>query len=186
VAGGALAPLGMGAVLGALTGIRWRPRRPLVAGLLLITVWPVYDIVFSLGSPLVIVFGLEAATGFAFSLFIVWRETALARNVPAAALSRVSSYDWMGSTALLPLGFLIAGPLAAVLGPQTVLGVGSGLALVMLMLALIPRSTRALTGAPGASAEQFADDVQVEAGGEAEVAHVDPLVRVVHQRGGLQ
>jgi MFS family permease len=173
--------MGVGAVLGALIGIRWRPRRPLVAGLLLIIAWPVYGLVFSLGSPLVVVFALELATGFAFSLFIVWWETALARNIPATALSRVSSYDWMGSTALLPVGFAVAGPLAATFGAQTVLGVGSALALVMLALALIPRSTRELTG----SAEQFADDVEVEAGGEAQVTDVDPLVRVMHERRGL-
>jgi MFS family permease len=170
--------MGVGAVLGALVGIRWRPRRPLVAGLLLIIVWPVYGLVFSLGSPLVIVFTLELATGFGFSLFIVWWETALARNIPATALSRVSSYDWMGSTALLPVGFAIAGPLAGAFGAQTVLGAGSALAVVMLALALLPRSTREL-----GSAEHVADDVEVEAGGEAEVTDVDPLVRVVHQRG---
>ena len=38
------------------------------------------------------------------------------RHIPADALSRVSSYDWMGSLALLPLGFAIAGPVASVIG----------------------------------------------------------------------
>ncbi len=48
------------------------------------------------------------------------------RHIPADALSRVSSYDWMGSLALLPLGFAIAGPVASVVGARTVLGVGAG------------------------------------------------------------
>ena len=80
--------------------------------------------------------------GFGFSLFAVWWETALAHHIPAHALSRVSAYDWMGSLALLPLGFAIAGPLAVAFGSQTVLAAGSVLAFVMLALALLPRSTR--------------------------------------------
>ncbi len=75
------------------------------------------------------------AVGFGFSLFGIWWETSLARNVPPHALSRVSAYDWMGSLALLPLGFAIAGPLAAALGERTVLAVGSVVAFVLLALA---------------------------------------------------
>jgi len=105
----------------------------------------------------------------------------------------VSAYDWMGSLALLPLGFAIAGPLAGALGARTVLAVGAAVALAMLLLALVPRRTRELTddrtdvdAEPGdGSAEQLADDVAVEAGREAEIAHVDALVGVVHKGGRL-
>jgi predicted MFS family arabinose efflux permease len=174
---------GAGAVCGALLALVWRPRRPVVIGLVLILAWPVQDIVFSLGAPLAAVIVCAFATGFGWSLMGVFWETALARNIPAHALSRVSSYDWMGSLALLPLGFVIAGPLASVFGARTVLGVGSAIGLVMLAMALLPRSTRQLGQEP--SAEQLSDDVGVEAGREAEVAHVDPLVRVVHERSRL-
>ena len=155
---------GAGAVLGALVGIVWRPRRPMVAGPLMVLIWPVCSIVFALGAPLAIVFALEFATGFGFSLFAVWWETALARNIPPHALSRVSSYDWMGSLALLPLGFALAGPLAAAFGARTVLGVGAAVALVALVLALLPRSTRELPGEGRRprSAQQLAGDVGKE------------------------
>lgn len=176
---------GGGAVLGALVGIIWRPRRPLVAGLLLVLLWPIQDISFALGAPLAVVIGFAFAAGFGFSLFGVWWETALARNIPAHALSRVSSYDWMGSLALMPLGFALAGPLAATFGARAVLGVGSAIAFVGIALALLPRSTRELPGRQP-SAQQLAGDVEVELGREPEVADVDPLVGVVHQRRGLQ
>jgi predicted MFS family arabinose efflux permease len=188
--------VGAGAVIGALVGIRWRPRRPLAVGLVLALLWPLQGISLAVGSPLAVVIGLSLIAGLAFSLFEVWWETALVRHIPAHALSRVSSYDWMGSLALMPVGFAAAGPLASALGARAVLGVGAGAALVMLALALVPRSTRTLGGAgdpprpPGRaglqSAEQLADDVEVEAGGEAEIADVDPLVRVVHQRRRLE
>jgi hypothetical protein len=59
-------------------------------------------------------------------------------------LSRVTAYDWMGSLALLPLGYLLAGPLGERLGPTEVLIGGSVLALVFLSSALTVRDVRAL------------------------------------------
>ncbi len=175
---------GGGAVIGALVGIRWRPRRPLRTGLLMTLVWPVSAFTFALGAPVPAVVPLFFSVGFGFSLFGIWWETSLARNVAPHALSRVSAYDWMGSLALLPLGFALAGPLAAALGERTVLAGGSVVAFVLLALALTPRSTRALGGADAyavaaSSAEQRAREVGVERGGEAEVADVDSLVGVV-------
>ena len=34
----------------------------------------------------------------------------MAERIPPHALSRASSYEWMGSLILLPVGFLAAGP----------------------------------------------------------------------------
>ena len=172
-----------GAVIGALLGIRWRPRRPMVVGLLLTLFWPIQTLAFAGAAPLGVVVALAFAAGLGFTLFEVWWATALVRHIPPQALSRVSAYDWMGSLALLPLGFAIAGPLASAWGARTVLGVGAAAALVMLALALVPRSTRQLDGAE--SAEQLEDDVAVEGRREAEIPNVDALVRVVHERGGL-
>jgi MFS family permease len=124
------------------------------------------------------------ATGFGWSLMGVFWETSLARHIPPHALSRVSSYDWMGSLALLPLGFAIAGPLASLFGARVVLGAGSAIGLVLLLLALVPRSTRELGELP--SAEQLARDVGEEGAREPEVADVDPLVSAVHEWGRLK
>lgn len=138
---------GAGAVCGALAALRWRPRRPLRVGLLLVLAWPVQVAVFALGAPLALVAGWAFASGVAWSLYIVWWETALVQHIPADALSRVSAYDWMGSLALLPLGYLLAGTFAEALGARSTLAIGSALAAVLLALALLPRSTRALPGA---------------------------------------
>jgi MFS family permease len=172
---------GAGAVIGALLAIRWRPRRPLVVGLMMSLVWPAQAFCFALGAPLPLVVVLTFATGFGFSLFMVWWETALARHIPPHALSRVSAYDWMGSLALLPIGFLIAGPLAAALGGETVLAGGSVLAVAMFALALLPRSTRELNGEREypRSGQEPPGDVGVELGRESEVADVDALVGIV-------
>ena len=123
----------------------------MLLGLLLTLFWPLQSILFALVVPEAVVIVLAFAAGYGFSLFEIWWETALARHIPAHALSRVSAYDWMGSLALLPVGFALAGPLARVFGAQVVLGVGAALALLMIALALLPRTTRML---PGASVER--------------------------------
>ncbi|MDQ6775710.1 MAG: MFS transporter [Actinomycetota bacterium] len=139
---------GVGAVCGALAGLKWRPAHPLRTALLMVLAWPVQAAVFALGAPLALVIVGAFATGFGFSLLMIWWETALAQHIPPHALSRVSAYDWMGSLALLPLGYLLAGPLAAALGARTVLLAGSLIGGAILMLALLPRETRELGGAP--------------------------------------
>ncbi len=82
--------------------------------------------------------------GAGIALFDVWWMTALAERIPPDKLSRVSSYDWMVSLALLPLGYVLAGPLAGALGAVEVLLGGSVLAAIALALGLLPRQTRML------------------------------------------
>ena len=73
---------GAGAVAGSIAAIRWRPARPLRAGLALVIVWPVQNIAFAAGAPLAAVMTCALMTGFGFSLLGVWWETALASHVP--------------------------------------------------------------------------------------------------------
>jgi hypothetical protein len=78
------------------------------------------------------------ATGFGLALFGVMWDTALAQRIPPHALSRVSSYDWMGSLALLPLAYLAVGPIGEALGAAQVLAAGGviGCGLVLLGFAI--------------------------------------------------
>jgi MFS family permease len=189
---------GAGAVCGAVIALRWRPAHPMLAGMLLVLAWPIEAGAFALHAPLWFVIGCAFASGFGFSLLMIWWETALAWHIPASALSRVSAWDWMGSLALLPVGYLVAGPLASEFGASTVLWVGSAVGLILLLVGLVPRSVRELGGEPSTkpgepptvpgepspqpgqlSTEQFPREVHVERGREAEVADVDPLVGVV-------
>jgi MFS family permease len=144
---------GGGALVGALIGLRWRPRHPLFCGLVCTLVWPVQTLAFALHAPLAAVIGLAFVAGIGFAVFDVFWETSVAGHVPPEALSRVSSYDWMVSLALLPIGFALAGPVGEALGPREVLGGGAVITAVALLLSLLPRSTRSLTGPPRAAVE---------------------------------
>lgn len=168
---------GVGAVIGAVLGITWRPARPLRAGLLLALLWPLPGIELALRTPVAVVLVTMIPTGFGFAMMLIHWETALARHIPAHALSRVSAYDLMGSMALLPLGQIAAGPLAGAFGARTVLGIGGAIGFVLLCLTLVPRSARELGPAPAAppaeqdppgagSAEEFDREPSVEVGSQ--------------------
>ncbi len=48
------------------------------------------------------------------------------REVPGDTLSRVAAFDFIGMTALMPLGYAVMGPLAGRFGTATVLFVAAG------------------------------------------------------------
>jgi MFS family permease len=132
------AALGAGTVGGALIGLRWRPERPLLMALVCNLPWTAAIALFAAGAPRPFLVAFFVLSGVGLALFDVWWQTALAQRIPPHALSRVSSYDWMGSLALLPLGYLLAGPAAEAFGAADVLIVGGlvGLAISALGFAI--------------------------------------------------
>ncbi|MFB9680429.1 hypothetical protein [Streptosporangium vulgare] len=109
------------------------------------------------GAPLWTIVVAMFAAGVAGDVFGVLWTTTMQREVPADALSRVSSYDWFGSLALAPLGILAAGPVAAAVGPGAALLGCSGLVVVATLAALLSPQVRTLR-AP--DAEERAPDAE--------------------------
>ena len=136
---------GAGSLIGGIVGLRWRPRHPMPLAFVLFTFWSLVGVAMSLGAPRGVVGLLALAGGFSVALFGVWWATLLAQEIPPEALSRVSAFDWMGSLALLPLGFALSGPAGELFGAGTVL-IAGGLLTVAVTLAagLLPRSMREL------------------------------------------
>jgi MFS family permease len=147
------AVLGVGTIAGSLLGIGWRPQFPMRAAMLAIILWPAAAVLYAIGATLWLVVPAMLIGGGGIALFDVWWTTALAERIPADKLSRVSSYDWMVSLALLPLGYVLAGPLASALGSVEVLAGGSALAAIALALGLLPRQTRMLERLPARGSE---------------------------------
>jgi MFS family permease len=138
------AALGLGTILGSLLGVSWRPRYPMRMAMLAMLLWPLAGALYATGATLFAVLPATVVAGAGIALFDVWWLTALAERIPPGALSRVTSFDWMTSFALLPIGYLIAGPLAVRLGSVEVLLGGLALATVAFALGLLPRQTRML------------------------------------------
>ena len=138
------AAFGAGTIAGALLGLGWRPRYPMRMAMAFAVLWPLSTVLYALGVTLFLVVPATVVAGAGIALFDVWWLTALAERLPPDKLSRVTAYDWLVSLALLPLGYLLAGPLAGALGAVTVLLGGSILAFLALALGLLPRETRDL------------------------------------------
>jgi MFS family permease len=133
------AAMGAGTIGGALIGFRWRPRHPMRSGMLLCLPWPLATCGFAVGLPAPLLLPLFVVAGLGLALFGIWWETALAERVPPHMLSRVSAYDWMGSLLLLPVGYVLAGPLGEAFGAHEVLLAGSAFALVAMAAGLLVR-----------------------------------------------
>jgi MFS family permease len=136
VYGALMVALGGGTVIGSLAGLRWRPRHPIRFAVAWAAIFPPAFIAFALAPTLWVTVPLFVLVGFGWAMFDVSWDTALQERMPPHLLSRVSSYDWMGSLALLPLGYLLAGPLAEAYGATEVLIVGGALAFVVQLVAL--------------------------------------------------
>ena len=112
---------GVGAVLGGLFSMRFRPRFPLIwATLGTFSGLPLLFLLAWIG-PLWAIVLAAALWGGGLAVFTVLFDTTMQEQVPAEALSRVSSYDWLGSFALVPMGYALAGPLSAALGDEKTL-----------------------------------------------------------------
>jgi MFS family permease len=126
--------LGAGTIAGAVVALRWSPERPMLMAFVVNLGWPAAILVFATGAPRGLLVTLFVLAGLGFSLFDVWWQTALAQRIPPHALSRVSSYDWMGSLALLPLGYLLAGPIGEAIGPAELMLIGGSVGLAIAAL----------------------------------------------------
>ncbi len=138
------AAFGFGTIVGSLVGVGWRPRFPMRMAMIAIMLWPIASILYAVGATLFLVVPATVVAGIGIALFDVWWLTALAERMPPEKLSRVTSYDWMVSLGLVPLGYALAGPLASALGAVQVLVGGSALAMLAFAFGLLPRETRSL------------------------------------------
>jgi MFS family permease len=131
-----LATLSVGMLTGVLVSLKIRPKHPLliaisaqvgVAGWILtmgVTNWV----------PLIMVSAFFA--GIAFDFFFVLWQTAMQTHIPRESLSRVTSYDAVGSLALAPLGLIVAGPLTEKFGTSTTL-IAMGLVFIAILGAIL-------------------------------------------------
>lgn len=70
--------------------------------------------------------------------------TVLQQHIPDRVLSRVSSYDYLGSFVALPLGYALAGPLASSFGLGPTLAASGVLLMVSSVAAAFVPSIRTL------------------------------------------
>jgi hypothetical protein len=116
---------GIGALAGALVGLRLRPGRPwvLVGGIFALT--SVQSVLLAAHASFIVIAMAAVIAGFSFSLGSVQYETGVQRAIAPEKLSRVSAYSWMCAMVFLPLGYALAGPIAAAVGMSAYLVFGA-------------------------------------------------------------
>ena len=112
----------IGGIIGGVIAFKIKFHRPFVVYCLAGVPMVLQLVGFALAWPLMALVISAAFTGIGFALSgTVW-FTALQRLIPCESLSRVSSFDWLGSLMLNPLGFAAIGPLSARIGERTAMG----------------------------------------------------------------
>jgi MFS family permease len=94
--------------------------------------------------PLVSVLVLAFAAGLGIETFGVLWDTTMQQEIPQDRLSRVYSYDALGSFALIPLGLAAAGPLAETFGTRPTLIAAGLFSLGATLSVLVVREVREL------------------------------------------
>lgn len=120
-----------GIVAGGLLGLRWRPRRMLVAatfGVLLMPL-PLIALGFPLSLPALIATAFVSGVGI--EIFNLLWNTTVQQEIPPDKLSRVYAYDALGSFALLPIGLAVAGPIAELVGVRAALWGAAAIGIVV-------------------------------------------------------
>lgn len=108
-----VAMFGIGNVLGDLLFLRWRPTHALRVAALMLVGASLQAVFIGSGLGTWGIGALELLAGVCVTgAFTLW-ETSLGEHVPAASLSRVSSYDYLATTGVIPLGNLLAGLVSA-------------------------------------------------------------------------
>jgi hypothetical protein len=138
-----LAVESFGAVAGGMFALRLRFKRPLVASQLFVVPSGLLLAALAVPLPLIGLAVVSFAVGIGFALGNTLWMTALQRNVPEHTLSRISSFDWLGSIALNPIGYALIGPIALAVGTSETLAVAGILNIaVCIGVVLVPSVRR--------------------------------------------
>ncbi len=133
-----------GMVLGGLIAMRVRPLRPLrfgvTAGLLIVPLLGTLAFVPET-VPLIL---CAVAAGIGIEVFSVTWDLSLQQHIPPERLSRVASYDMLGSFVLMPVGYVVAGPLSSAFGVSTTVAGCAAIALGATLASLSVREVRQL------------------------------------------
>jgi MFS family permease len=133
-----------GLLVGGLVLLRYRPQRPLLVGTAALTANAV---------PLLFLADLRSTpaiaaaflfSGLALEVFNTTWVTVLQAHIPLEKLSRVTSYDALGSFVIIPLGLSLAGPVADAIGLTHALWLAAAVVAGSMLSALAVRDVREL------------------------------------------
>lgn len=135
---------GAGTIVGSAIGLRWKPRRPMLAAALAFLGAACQPAIIALAGSTAAIAALLALAGVAVSIGFAQWETTLGRLIPDRALSRVTSLDWFTTVGLMPLGYAVAGPVSEAVGLHETMVGAAAVTVALFLVALAVRDVRAL------------------------------------------
>jgi MFS family permease len=141
---GVLVAVQAGLIVSGLVLLRWRPRRILRTATFGSFGLALPLVALARPESLVVVIVAAFASGCMVEIFGVLWDTTYQQEIPHDKLSRLSAYDAIGSWALMPLGFAVAGPVGAALGTRATFIGAAVIVVVATVLVLLSRDVRNL------------------------------------------
>jgi MFS family permease len=144
---------GIGSIAGDLIALRLKPSRPLAVAAGGLIFASCQAVIIGSGAPVGVIAALEGVAGVGVSLFFTLWETTLQAHIPERSISRVSSYDYLATAGLMPVGLALAGPVSEAVGLHHTLyamsAIGVPVALGLLSLPAVRRLPARPAAAPG-------------------------------------
>ena len=136
----------LGMLVGGTIALYYRPRRPMVVCALCGTTASVPMIALALPLSRWELLAVWVARGVAIGVFsAVWDATLQIRIAPES-MARVSSWDWMTASGLWPLGLVLAGPVAQLMGLTDALWLSAACGLACSLWVLLVKDVWRLPG----------------------------------------
>ncbi|HEY0933920.1 MAG TPA: MFS transporter [Trebonia sp.] len=129
----------LGLILGGVISLRYIPRRPMLFVVATGGLFAVSPLMLGLVAPLLLICVTAFGLGILSEVMMVQWTVAMTTRIPADKVARVSSYDAFGSLAAMPLGALIAGPLAASVGVSVTQFAAAAVIFTASAFTLLPR-----------------------------------------------
>ncbi len=135
----------VGLLAASLALLRFQLRRPLRDGMIAVAAAGLPMVVLGQGYALPVLIIAAALAGAGSTISGVAWDTSLQQAVPKDMLSRVCAFDDFGSYITIPIGEILAVPLADTFGYQMVATVGGIIFMVVALLPLSERTIRQMT-----------------------------------------
>jgi hypothetical protein len=136
---------GIGAISGNALALRLNPQRPMYAATLAFFGAACQPLIIAFAGSTAAIAAFEVLAGIAVATgFTLW-DTTLGREIPAKALSRVSSLDWFTTVGTMPLGYALVAPAADALGTRATMAASSLVVMALLAAALAAGDVRRLS-----------------------------------------
>src|SRR5690242_8427524 len=147
----------VGLIIGGVIAMRLTVKRPILCVVLIGSTCAITPLALASLWPLPLICVAAVGLGVSLEFMMVQWTVTMARNVPPELLARVSAYDIIGAVGAMPLGALVVGPIAAVVGVSVTQYGAAALIVVASGLTLMAPEVRRMRAAPDAAAQPAAE-----------------------------